>query len=192
MKATITSVTPDSIIVRTDAGYIGECEGECLQEKEFPEMKGTDICSDGCVYAKSVPEATYTIPRDEEVERLAIEQVKKEGWGEFDGTSEQNGIKNSFIAGYNAHKGRFTLEQMIDAAMWFKSSGWEYHSSGNYTRSKNKITGEFDYHKWPPDECCERKDVLNEYLASLTPKVGDLIDIEVIDEQNKIARIIEP
>jgi len=39
---------------------------------------------------------------DEEIEKLAEKQVELEGWGKFEGTSEQNGIKNSFIKGFKA------------------------------------------------------------------------------------------
>jgi len=39
----------------------------------------------------------------EDVQRMAELEVEKQGWGKYEGTSEQVGIKNAFLAGYAAH-----------------------------------------------------------------------------------------
>lgn len=43
-----------------------------------------------------------TQPSSPALEEMAEAEVEKQGWGKYEGTAEQNGIKNAFIAGYNS------------------------------------------------------------------------------------------
>ena len=39
------------------------------------------------------------LPSDEEIEKIAEKESEVQGWGKYDGTSEQYGIKQAFING---------------------------------------------------------------------------------------------
>ena len=49
----------------------------------------------------SIPDGFTPIelPSDEEIEKLAEKESEVQGWGKYDGTSEQCGIKQAFING---------------------------------------------------------------------------------------------
>jgi hypothetical protein len=57
------------------------------------------------------------IELEKDLTECAIRQVGVEGWGEYEGTSEQVGIRNSYIAGYlKAKKAyKFTEEDIVNA-----------------------------------------------------------------------------
>jgi hypothetical protein len=70
-----------------------------------------------------------------EIERLAELESEVQGWGKYEGLSEQNGIKESYISGFNKAKEYFyTKQDLIDLVESLK----------NYTKESHTILGHDD------------------------------------------------
>lgn len=61
--------------------------------------------------------ADSNIRENEHIEKLAEEQSKILGWGEYKGLSEQNGFKDAYINGYNKAKETLYTEEQVTEAM---------------------------------------------------------------------------
>ena len=61
--------------------------------------------------------ADVDIRENERLEKLAEEQSKILGWGEYQGLSEQNGFKDAYINGYNKAKETLYTEKQVTEAM---------------------------------------------------------------------------
>ena len=71
----------------------------------------------------------------EEIEKLAELESEVQGWGKYTGLSEQNGIKESYINGFNKAKEYFyTKQDLIDLVESLK----------DYTKESHTILGHDD------------------------------------------------
>jgi hypothetical protein len=63
------------------------------------------------------------------IEKLAEEQSKILGWGEYQGLSEQNGFKDAYINGFNkAKENLYTKQHLIDLVQSLKDYTHESHT----------------------------------------------------------------
>ena len=60
-------------------------------------LKSTHIHTDNDVNMILTKFTPIELPSDEEIEKAAEKESEVQGWGIYDGTSEQYGIKHSFI-----------------------------------------------------------------------------------------------
>jgi hypothetical protein len=89
------------------------------------------------------------------VEKLAEEQSKILGWGEYQGLSEQNGFKDAYINGYNkAKENLYTKQDLIDLVQSLKDYTHESHTIlGHDEREASEFVDIFlDYTNYQDNE----------------------------------------
>jgi len=106
-----------------------------------------------------------------DVEESAELQVEKEGWGKFEGTSEQNGIKNSFKEGFKVHQSITNKMFSLDDMKKCFNSGRKYGSSINSDTREN--------------------DFFNDSIQSLQQPIQLDVEIEQTENSIKIIKLLK-
>jgi len=118
-----------------------QCDDECCVSAENCNIDNDELeypISEDCEAVKNWDSFVEQKNNELEVEKLAEKQSEILGWGKYEGLSEQNGFKDSYLNGYNkAKETLYTKEQVIKAIDLARLI--DYNGSNDYYMSEDEI-----------------------------------------------------